>query len=657
MYNDHYLESGKKKLGDKNYESAIEDFEKSISIQPSFSSYIGLGIALYNISEYKKAVTALTLSTRLKETSTAYHYLGWSYLMTKKYNESIQFFLKSSTIGKNSRTFYGLALAFNAIKNYHKAIESLKQSLELKESQEIRILLIDACIYLRLYHNALEVINNSAEFSADWNLLKKKGKCLFFLNQFEEAKKSFLKSLEIHMESETLMLLSQCYSKLKQSEQAIKMLHYSVSLEEEWRNCARLGWEYLGIGNYVKSIKYFKKSIAFKPEGSSYRGLGQALKKSGSQDLALEAVEIDLGLSEPIAQINSFLSYDQHPINLSDLELTHVQKVCSEFGCEFHASKIIEKKTCLADWSNLMYLHIPKCAGSSFKIPFYMLFEELKKQTNMLESKGNTEHHLNTTSLLSSPLMLDALERYTAEKELSLLKSIFFTTAKSPPPKWFNSYSSISKYSNSPGRIIAITRNPRKRLYSHIKWEASHFNLDTMHERIASENSILNNTMYRFIYQYPFGVKSVEDIASSPANQFEFVDISDKKMLSSFKTAFLSSSCLPNIVQVEQMNDSSKNHSNLSDDEIQSLFNICVEKGFLDKDESIDLNSLHTSTRERHQSLLTNHGNNTGLHPLTFIATNNSNNQMDKAGGGYLVPTAELIDNPKKVLASKLIRK
>jgi len=65
----------------------------------------------------------------------------------------------------------------------------------------------------------------------------------------------------------------------------------------------------------------------------------------------------------------------------------------------------------------------------------------------MLASKGNTEHHLNTTNLMSSPLMLDALERYTAEKELSLLKSIFFTTAKSPPPKWFDSYSSISSSS------------------------------------------------------------------------------------------------------------------------------------------------------------------------------------------------------------------
>ena len=657
MDNDNYLEHGKKKLYEKNYKPAIKDFEKSISIQPNYEAYLGLGVSLFKIKKYHEANCALELAVGIKKTSAAYYYLGLTCVELNKFNDSIENLRNSLVISKKAETYYRLALSYLKISNFPEAINSLEQSLKLVDSLKFRMKLIDVYMALNLFHNALKIINNSTDLSVDSNLLMKRGICLFHLNQFEESKKSFIQSIEIHKESKAMKWLANCYSKLKQNEQAIKTLHYSIHLEEDWSNCQCLGWEYLKAGNYAKSIKYFKKSIAIKPEGSVYRGLGIALEKSGLRNHAIDSFSSHLARKSPIAQISSFLSHEQHPINLSNSDLANAQKLCLELGCEFHASKIIEDKSCLAHWSNLMYLHIPKCAGSSFKIPFYMLFEELKKQTNMLVAKGNPELHLNTTSLMSDRLMLDALERYTAKKDLSFLKSIFFTTASSPPAKWFDSYSSISKYSNSPGRIIAITRNPRKRLYSHIKWEASHFNLDTMHKRIDSKSCILNNTMYHFIYQCPFGEMSVEDITSSPANQFEFVDISDKEMLSSFKTAFLSSSCLPNIVQVEKMNDSSKNHSNLSDDEIQRLFNVCVDKGFLDKDESIDLNSLHTSTRERHQSLLTNHGNNTGLHPLTFIATNNSNNHMDKAGGGYLVPTAELIDNPKKVLASKLIRK
>ena len=646
------LDLAKKKLNDNDFSGAINTYQKVISLKPCFDAYLQLGIAQFNASQYEEAKKSLQSSIEIQKHWLPHHLLGWIYYNQKKINKSISSFQGSLAVRDHAEGHYGLAMAYLKNEEISNSIKHLRISLDLAYSTERQKLLVKVLMGANQFHLALQEINLLIESEINWDALQQKGICHYHLSQFNDSAKSLLQSITLKKDQKSFKLLGSCYSKLGKCKLAIKAFHDSIALQEGWNNCQCLGWEYLKAKDFAKSEEYFRKSIHLRPVGSVYRGLGIALSALGKKDEAREYFGLHLDRKKPVALIDSTLGLGKSRFDISLETLRSVKSACRGLGYSFYPSEIIKEESSLMSWRNLMYLHIPKCAGSSFKVPFYMLFDKLISSSERAINTGNSQLYMNTRGLISDYDMLSGLKRIATRKKNEGLSSIFFTTAKSPPPSWHETYSDICKLSNSESHVVVITRDPRERLLSHIKWESSHFTLDTMLERINSKNCIMNNTMYNFIYQSPFSSDVSEEERLESVNSFDFVDISNNEFLSQIKAAFLSSSGLPNIVQVEKMNSSEFNSSNLSDAEIQELFNTCLSKGYVEKDEAIDLSRLHSETLHRHiDAFKVNNMTLSSLHPLTFIVRNDCNNYMGTSSSGQLVKTSDFCNDPLKFLS------
>ena len=646
------LDLAKKKLDDNDFSGAINTYQKAISLKPCFEAYLQLGIAQFNASQYEEAKKSLQSSIEIQKHWLPHHLLGWIYYNQKKINKSISSFQGSLALRDHAEGHYGLAMAYLKNEETSNSIKHLRISLDLAYSIERQKLLVKVLMGANQFHLALQEINLLMESEINWDALQQKGICHYHLSQFDDSAKSLLQSITLKKDPKSFKLLGSCYSKLGKCKLAIKAFHDSIALQEGWDNCQCLGWEYLKAKDFARSEEYFRKSIHLRPVGSVYRGLGIALSALGKEDEAREYFSLHLDRKKPVALIDSTLGLGKSRFDISLETLRSVKSACTGLGYSFYPSEIIKEESSLMSWRNLMYLHIPKCAGSSFKVPFYMLFDKLISSSERAINTGNSQLYMNTRGLISDYDMLNGLKRIATRKKNKDLSSIFFTTAKSPPPSWHETYTDICKLSNSESHVVVITRDPRERLLSHIKWESSHFTLDTMLERINSKNCIMNNTMYNFIYQSPFSSDVSEEERLESVNSFDFVDISNNEFLSQIKAAFLSSSGLPNIVQVEKMNSSEFNSSNLSDAEIQELFNTCISKGYVEKDEAIDLSRLHSETLHRHiDTFKVNNMTLSSLHPLTFIVRNDCNNYMGASSLGQLVKTSDFCKDPLKFLS------
>ena len=196
-------------------------------------------------------------------------------------------------------------------------------------------------------------------------------------------------------------------------------------------------------------------------------------------------------------------------------------------------------------------------------------------------------------------------------------------------------------------------RDPKERLFSHVKHRSYQRSFEELMQSIEEENSEFNNTMYRYIFDYGLRDKNSCDLQiegeekmSKLIEDIEFIDILDSPLISKIKSAFLSASSFPNIVQYSRFNSDKnraiKESSNLSNDQIQYAFNRCIDKGFLENDQSINYKLLKSITRNRINFTSLDNETTCEIHPLTFVVFNDFNY--------FIIPTREILDNPLNAL-------
>ena len=192
---------------------------------------------------------------------------------------------------------------------------------------------------------------------------------------------------------------------------------------------------------------------------------------------------------------------------------------------------------------------------------------------------------------------------------------------------WSSLYHQICKEINAKPRIVTTIRDPVSRLYSHLRHNAYYCeSLDQLVSQIEDQNSEFENCIYRYVNDTRIKeYKSLDsdeylDNAKVPLNQIDFIDIADSTSKSKIKSEYLSNSDLPNIIQMSQYNDSiSRNKCNLSNAQIDYAFELCIRKGYLVKDQSINLDKLKQQTKSRLEFIDTSTKNECSIHPLTFI--------------------------------------
>ncbi len=181
---------------------------------------------------------------------------------------------------------------------------------------------------------------------------------------------------------------------------------------------------------------------------------------------------------------------------------------------------------------------------------------------------------------------------------------------------------------------MTTVRDPHKRLISHIKHEARKgLSINAIYDSINKENSDLENTIHKNILDYGLTGESFCTYSQNKNNKprinedIDFIDISDSMTITRIKTAFLSASSFPNVVQYLKLNDSKdqeKQHNcKLSKQEIQDAYMRCVDKGYLEKDESIDYEFLKKKTLDRLSFPSYENKSHYKIHPLTFFCSKN----------------------------------
>jgi tetratricopeptide (TPR) repeat protein len=243
-------EPGFRVLGDsylklKEYRKAANAFRKAIELKgDSFVSYLGAGIAHFNLGEHGEAVAVLSRGeAHAKLTREQYQLLqtrGTAYFNLGDFTKAISDLEKANSIQRGeSRNLEQLGIAYFQIGDYPKAKTYLEQSLALNpDASEAKRFLpkVD-------YQNGLKALEagelakaselfqrltaNDPDDGKAWFHL---GLCQLFAKQMDAAERSLLKSAEL--------------------------------LSDNWQVHDRLGYVYENKKQYRQSLEHYRKALS-----------------------------------------------------------------------------------------------------------------------------------------------------------------------------------------------------------------------------------------------------------------------------------------------------------------------------------------------------------------------------------------------------------
>ncbi len=658
-------------------DEAIDAFHKSLTLNENWSSFQGLGLTLVNNSNPIEAITMLRRSISIKETWESYQALGLALFNTKNYQESIDAFKKSLVLKEDWRTFNGLGWALFKNKNHKESIDSFEKALDILEEWNSYQGLGWALLNTKNSKKAIEAFNKSITLKEDWSSLQGLGWALINSKQNTKAIEAFQASLTLREHWNSFHGLAWAFLNTNKNEKAIDAFSKSLTLKEDWSSFQGLGWAFTNAGRHHKAIEAFEKSISIKSDWNTYFSIALIKIKQNEFKEAVEAhiksVELnkneslyldsfytevanqfeDLGKENsarrcweiyyanqlPYAKINPFLNEKPIYQTIELEDLNEIKSHCHSNGFVFQPSYANNDLYELANWRNMMYLHIPKCGGTSFKIPLLMLYHLLSN--SKLKSNDNYINCL-VTGNIGSKSQEEALKKSITRNKYKSLDNIFFT---SYTENWEELYRHVSQESHKNPRIIATIRNPRERLLSHLKMVAE--NCQTKDELIEIINKYKNeydNCIYRYLFTGK--AKDQKKYLKGPnydlIKDIDFVDISDHETISKLKSAFLSASKLPNIVQYSKLNDSKNRLTRIENKipykEIEQVYHYCIKHNFVEKDESINYDYLKSTTKKRLNLPYFEKSKTCKVHPLTFIIKSEKEYEI--------IPTHEFLKCP-----------
>ncbi len=576
------------KLQRGEYPKAIESFRKSITLQERWNSYQGLGSALFRTKQFTEAIEAFRKSIYLKEHWNSYQGLGSALLRTNQFQEAIEAFNKSLALNEHWNSYQSLGTALCKTKRFEEAIEAFRKSLALKE-----------------HWSSYQILG--------WSLVN--------TSQFIEAIESFRKS---------------------------------ITLRENWNSYQGLGWALFNTNHYPEAIDSFKHSLTLINQNSTkeitfmHLKIAQMYDKLHNKSDSIYHWEKYFSYIEPVTFQDPFLGNGGIYEQISGKQIKELKDTFKGNGFDFHPSYENDNSHYLNSWKYLIYLHIHKCGGTSFERPLNMLKEQLKELHSRHPGLDKDYLYLNTGKQLTDGIEVSNLKRIISPKSFTVLTSAFLALHG---VKWGKLHDQIRGSFNACPKIITTIREPRERLLSHIKHKASQYcnSMEELISLIEKERSVFDNLMHRHIFDYsldeanPTSYGKNEDYRVKSLKDIYFIDIYDSVTISKVKSDFLSASLLPNIIQSSRFKDSNDRlPSKLSHDEIKMAYKLCVNKGFLEKDESIDYRLLKDRTKKKLNLASLHDNERRRIHPLTFI--------VNKELKSSIIPTQKLLNEPMQIL-------
>ena len=164
----------------KQYEKAIENYNKAIELKPDYAlAYNARGIAYAGLKDFEKAIEDLNKTIQLEpDGAHAYNNRGNVYGRLKEYQKAIEDCTKAIQINPgHTNAYYNRGMAYAGLKKYQKAIEdftrfgqlvndeyrkawALKEIKDLKEEQ--------SKIEIKVLQNAINTIKSILKFEGEF---------------------------------------------------------------------------------------------------------------------------------------------------------------------------------------------------------------------------------------------------------------------------------------------------------------------------------------------------------------------------------------------------------------------------------------------------------------------------------------------------------
>ena len=559
-----------------------------------------------------------------------------------------------------SEDFFALAVEKYQSRNYPEAIEIFKKSLVIHEHWQSYQGLGWALSKMQRNKEAIDVFNQSLALHEHWQSYQGLGLALLNNQQYQTAIDAFKKALALNKDYQSYKGLGWALFKTQQFKEAIPIFQRSISLKEDADVYKGLGEALLLSNKTEEAIKALRNALLYlennsnKTDNGIHKTLANAYTRVNNLNSSIQSWETYYSNRKIISSFDPFLGYQRIYEHISNDNLKELRENCSKYTYDFHASFAADDNNSFNSWRYLMYLHIPKCGGTNFQRPLSLLIESLYNARHKNVIKEEHETYFSTGDLCSDD-QVQVLKSLISSDSFRDLSSAFCSPHGAT---WSLFYKHLSKSINSKVRIVTTVRDPLERLKSQIKHRSYICNSmkDLMEHVDKSKNDphektsghFWNNCMHRYIFDN--SLNSNQNLLSKQDQQFNshltdsinFIDISDTDMSSKIRSAFLSSSLLPNIVQYSRINNSSvrekKEVGKLSTNEIDYVFKYCLDSGYAEQDKSIDFNDLKSKTLNRLKSIYPSREKMHRIHPIIFF--------ISKDNRVCFLKTKEFIKNP-----------
>ncbi len=254
----------------KQYENAIESYEKVVEIQPDFSqAWNGLGKTFYEIKRYKEASEAYNSAIKLENNNKqAWKGRGFSLYKLSKYEDAISSFNKAITLDeKQPKVWNALGEAFSKINRHSQAIHAYERAINLNH-----------------------------KFDTAWN---NKGKALHKQHRYKDAVEAYKQATGLKIDYvEAWYNLGNAQSRLKEHKKAFeaydKAVQYQPNYSQAW---LAKGNMLVNLRRYEEAVESFEQVIKYQPKSyQAWLNKGWCLHKieryQSAVDAYTQAIEI-----------------------------------------------------------------------------------------------------------------------------------------------------------------------------------------------------------------------------------------------------------------------------------------------------------------------------------------------------------------------------
>ncbi len=185
----------------KQYDKAIADFNKTISINPNYEgAYCNLGLVYYDLKKNNEAIKNFSVVISMnKQNFEAYNNRGVSYIELGKYNDAINDFTMVILLNPTFQNSYlNRGLAYTTVGKFNEAIADLNQAILLKNDDALAYSNRGIAFYnLKKFDLALKDYTSAIAIdSTIENIFYNRANVYYALKNYDKAIKDYTSSIQ-----------------------------------------------------------------------------------------------------------------------------------------------------------------------------------------------------------------------------------------------------------------------------------------------------------------------------------------------------------------------------------------------------------------------------------------------------------------------------